>query len=392
MNNDKIISRIYELEPQIKSDRRHFHQNPELSFNEFETSKYIQKRLSDLNISFKVIAGTGVVALIGTGPNCVALRADMDALPIQEETGLEYASCHENIMHACGHDMHTAMLLCAAQVLKENESSLKGTVKLLFQPGEEKLPGGATKMLGEGVLENPLPRAIFGQHINPEEEVGKISASPGFILASADELYFTIKGKGSHAAQPHLGNDVILSASNLVVYLQSLITKFRNPLNPGLLSITSIQGGNATNVFPDEVKLMGTLRAYNQGWRELMHNEIETKSKQLCSLFNTQCEVTILKGYPALNNNPSTTNFIGKLVTELFGKEALLEFEPKMWAEDFAYYAAKIPATFWFLGVKPANQNEMPPLHTANLAPDENALVIGTILLVKSAVNFLNTD
>ena len=392
MNNimNKILIQSNKIFDELVPIRRHIHQNPELSFKEFLTAEFIRDNLRKTGIDYKTIAETGTVALIGKGDKCVALRADIDALPIQEETGLEFASKNSGIMHACGHDMHSTMLLGAAKILKSMENELKGTVKIIFQPGEEKLPGGASKLIEEGVLENPEVSAIFGQHIFPEESTGTISVNSGYIMASADELYWTLKGKGTHAAQPHLGNDCIMAASQLVINLQSIVTKYRNPVKPGLLSITAIHGGSAPNVFPDEVKLIGTFRANDEEWRSKMHDEIRRITNETCSLFGIKGEVEILKGYPALYNNPETTEIVNKTAKELLGNNSVKVFEPKLWAEDFAYYAQKIPSTFWFLGIKPEGVKELPPLHNSRLIPDEKALSIGAAMLAGSAVNYLN--
>ncbi|MFC2129993.1 M20 family metallopeptidase [Bacteroidota bacterium] len=381
-----IIESVEAIHEELIKHRRHIHSNPELSFKEFKTSEYIKSVLSDLEIENKIIAETGVVGLIGSGDKCVALRADMDALPIQEETGLSYSSGKDGIMHACGHDMHVAMLLGAAKILKENESELDGTVKLIFQPGEEKLPGGAKILIEEGVLDNPTPQAVFGQHIYPEAPTGTISIAPGFIMAAPDELYWTIHGKGGHAAQPHHNNDAILAASNLVVFLKSMLTKYKNPVSHGILSVTAIHGGNATNVFPDEVKLMGTFRSFDENWRVFMHEEIRKRSQEICHLYNTECTVEILKGYPPVFNTPEKVDFIRDIAAGLLGTESVLNFEPKMWGEDFAYYAQKVPAAFWFLGVRQRDKNHIPALHNAKLAPDEEALIYGTVLFVETAM------
>lgn len=386
---DIILLKAYELEAEIIKHRRHIHANPELSFKEFETSKYIQTELDKLNIPYKVMAETGVVGLIGKGDNCVALRADIDALPIKEETDLDFSSENDGVMHACGHDMHASMLLGAAKILKGMESELKGTVKLIFQPGEEKVPGGASVLIDEGVLENPAPRAIFGQHVNPLETLGKISLASGPIMASADELYWTIKGKAGHAAQPHLSSDAVIASAQLILYVQSLLTKFRDPLTPGVISITAIHGGSAPNIFPDEVKLMGTLRSFDKEWRDEMHELLEIKSKDICALYNAKCKLHIEKGYSPVVNNQQTTDIANCAAKELFGDETVLELIPKMWAEDFGYYSLKIPGTFWFLGVRPEGVSEMPPLHNQGFSPDEKALTKGAAMMAYAAVNYL---
>lgn len=388
--NIELINKICEnVFPDLISMRRHIHKNPELSFQEFNTAEFIRAKLTEFGIDFQTLANTGTVATVGKGNKCIAFRADIDALPILEETNLEYASINDGVMHACGHDMHTAMLLAAAKLLKENESLLNGVVKLIFQPGEEKIPGGAIMMIEEGVLQNPKPEMVFAQHIFPSEKSGTISIESGPVLASADELYWTIRGKGSHAAQPHIGRDAILVASQLINHYQTLMTKYRNPLDSGVISVTSIHGGSATNIFPDEVKMMGTLRAYNDKWRYEMHNLLIENSRKIAELYDCSCEVEIMKGYPPLVNNPNVAELARGVAVELLGEQYALQFEPKMWAEDFAYFAQQVPACFWLLGVKPEELDEMPPLHNAKLNPDENAMVNGVKMFVATALKCL---
>lgn len=387
MENYKILKAVDNIYEEILETRRIIHQNPELSFKEFETSKYIQNKLNAWNISFETY-DTGIIAHVGNGERCIALRADIDALPIHEDTGLPFSSKNEGIMHACGHDMHTAMLLGATKILKQNEALLNGKIKLVFQPGEESIPGGASILIEKGALNNPKPEAIFGQHINPGDQLGKIAMASGPVMASADELYFTVRGSGSHAAQPHIGNDAVLAAANVIQYLQNFLTKFKNPINPGVISITSIHGGSAANIFPDEVKLMGTMRSFEVEWREKIHKLINEKIPQLCALYNCDVEIEIRKGYPPLINSADTTNFAKLSAIDLFGKENAIDFEPKMWAEDFAYYVQKFPGTFWFVGVKPDGIETMPPLHNSKLNPQEEAMKNGIAMFVKIAFDY----
>src|SRR5215207_7281213 len=284
MRQQKIREFARQYAPEFIDVRHYLHAHPELSYQEFETSKLVQEKLSALGISPEVRATTGVVGLIrGKNPESrtVALRADMDALPIQEQNEIPYKSTRQGIMHACGHDVHTACLLGAAKILTETKSEWEGTVKLIFQPGEEKNPGGASLLIREGVLENPAPAAIFALHVNPQLEVGRLSFRPGKVMASADELYMTIKSKGGHAAAPHYTADTILVASHLIVALQQVISCNNNPLKPSVLSITSFQGGHTTNVIPSEVKLMGTFRAMNEGWRFKAYELITKLSTEL---------------------------------------------------------------------------------------------------------------
>src|SRR5678815_1557772 len=302
---DKIKKLAKEYSAEFIEIRHHLHANPVLSYQEFETSKFIQKKLSEFGIPHEVKATTGVVGLIkgkNPGSRVFAIRADIDALPIFEENDVPYRSTKKGIMHACGHDVHTTCLLGASKILNELKSEWEGTIKLIFQPGEEKNPGGASIMIKEGVLEDPKPQAIFGLHVNPQLETGKLSFRSGKVMASADELYFTIKGKGGHAASPQTTIDPILIASHLIISLQQVISRNRNPFDPSVLSITAVNGGTTTNVIPDEVKLMGTFRAMNEEWRSKAHELIERTTKQLVHSMGGEVDLHIDKGYPAVYN------------------------------------------------------------------------------------------
>src|SRR5436190_13854457 len=278
---EKIKALARQYSPEFIEIRHHLHSNPELSYQEFKTSAFVQEKLKSFGIPFEIKATTDIVGLIkgkNPGKRIIAIRADMDALPIKEENNVPYKSKSEGVMHACGHDVHTSCLLGAAKILNELKDEWEGTVKLIFQPGEEKNPGGASFMIKDGVLENPKPSSIFAMHVHPGLATGKLSFRGGMVMASADELYITIKGKGGHAAAPHLTVDTILVASHLVVALQQIISRNRNPLSPSVLSITSVQGGFTTNVIPSEVKLMGTFRAMDEEWRFAAHDLIRKLS------------------------------------------------------------------------------------------------------------------
>ena len=387
-----ILSEIQAINSEIINNRRHLHTYPELSFKEYQTCAFICSALESMQIQYQIVAETGIVALIGNGDRCIALRADIDALPMEEETGLDYQSVHPGIMHACGHDAHTAMLLGAAKVLKARETTLQGTVKLIFQPGEEKVPGGASLMVAAGVLENPKPEVIFGQHVYPDAPAGTFLICSGPTMSSADELYWTIKGKGAHAAQPHQGIDPIVIAAELILHLQTLITKSKNPLLPGVLGITSIHGGSATNIIPESVEMKGTLRSFDPIWREQAITMIQEHSEKLCQLHGAECSVTILRGYPAVLNNEQATDFARSSAEKIVGSSSIADFEPKMWGEDFAYYGAYIPAAFWMLGVRPDNIETMPGLHNPRFTPDESALSTGAALLANTAIDWLAND
>lgn len=388
-----IYNRSIELFDYLCEIRRRIHSNPELSFQEYNTSKFISEELTKMNVKHSIVCDTGVIGEIGSGDKCIALRADIDALPISEETGCDFASQNTGVMHACGHDMHTTMLLGAARILKENESKINGKILLVFQPGEEKLPGGALKLIEAGVLNNPKPLAIFGQHVNPDEVCGAVSLASGKIMASADELYWTVRGKGSHAAQPHLGSDPINAAVNMVSQMQSLINKHRNPLEPAVLTVTSIHGGTATNIIPEEVKMMGTLRTFNNDWRFFILDKIEELCNNIASDCGCECSFEPVIGYPPLVNSEDLTNMVntaGKQINEI----KVLDFEPKMWAEDFAYYyqRAEIPGCFWFIGAKRKDNNSGYGLHHPKFLPAEETMIYGTTLLSAVAIEALHRD
>ncbi len=360
--------------------RHHIHSHPELSYQEFETSKFIQEKLHSFGIPFTVMANTGVIGLIeGTNPSSriIALRADMDALAIQEENDVLYKSTKPGVMHACGHDVHTTCLLGAAQILQETKDKWEGTVKLIFQPGEEKNPGGASLLIKEGVLENPRPEGIVALHVHPGLALGQLSFRSGTVMASADELYLTIKSKGGHAAAPHHTSDTILAASHLVVSLQQIISRNNNPFNPSVLSITSFQGGNTTNVIPSEVKLMGTLRCMNEEWRFKAHELIRRHVQHIGEAMDVEMSVHIDVGYPTVLNNANLNASAKNLAGEYFGKEHIEETEMRMGAEDFGYYAQQIPACFFRIGVMNESKGITSGVHTPTFNIDEDAIESG---------------
>lgn len=360
--------------------RHHLHMHPELSYEEFETSKFIQQKLSSFGIPFEVKATTGVIGLIkGKNPESriIALRADMDALPILEENNVPYKSINEGVMHACGHDVHTTCLLGAAKILHELKDEWEGTVKLIFQPGEEKNPGGASLLIKEGVLDNPAPTGIIGLHVHPGLAIGKLSFREGKVMASADELYITIKGKGGHAASPHLCVDPILIASHLIVSLQQLISRNNNPFNPTVLSITAINGGSTTNVIPNEVKLKGTFRAMDETWRFKAHELITNLSTHLVKSMGGEIDLLIDVGYPSVYNNETLNKKVVQKAIDYAGNENVEETEKRMGAEDFGYYSQKIPGCFFRLGVMNTTKGITAGVHTPAFDIDESAIEIG---------------
>ncbi len=380
MIKDKIKELAAKYKDEFIEVRHHLHANPELSFNEFETSKFIQEKLSNWNIEYQVMATTGVIGIIKGKKNTdriVALRADMDALPIKEMNEVAYRSTNDGVMHACGHDVHTTCLLGAAKILSEIKDDWEGTVKLIFQPGEEKNPGGASLLIKEGVLKNPVPESIFALHVNPSLPVGKLSFRSGMVMASADEIYITIRGKGGHAAAPHLTVDTILTASQLVVNLQQIVSRMNDPFNPSVLSITSIQGGNTTNVIPSEVKLIGTFRAMNEEWRFKAHGLIEKICKSTAEMTGAEIDLHIDVGYPFVTNDAQLTAMAKRKAIEFAGDENVEETEMRMGAEDFAFYSQLMPACFFRLGVGNKEKNINSGVHTPTFNIDENAIENG---------------
>ncbi|MEO6539698.1 MAG: M20 family metallopeptidase [Ferruginibacter sp.] len=360
--------------------RHLIHANPELSYQEFETAAFIQQKLTELGSPFEVKATTGVVGLIkgkNPGKKIVALRADMDALPITEENDVPYKSKNPGVMHACGHDVHTTCLLGAAKILNELKDEWEGTVKLIFQPGEEKNPGGASLLIKEGVLENPKPEKIFALHVHPGLETGKLSFRNGMVMASADEIYISIKSKGGHAAAPQFTADTILIASHLIISLQQIVSRINSPFNPSVLSITSFQGGNTTNVIPSEVKLMGTFRAMDEGWRFKAHELIKKQTIELVAAMGAEATIHIDVGYPFVLNNEALGNETWKMAEEFVGATNVEETELRMGAEDFAYYSHQVPACFFRLGAGNKARGISSGVHTPTFNIDEGAIEIG---------------
>lgn len=360
--------------------RHHLHKNPELSFCENQTSLFIQQQLSSFGIPFTILGGTGVIGLIeGKDPQsrCIALRADMDALPISEENEIPYKSQNAGVMHACGHDVHTTCLLGAAKILQLLKDEWTGTIKLIFQPGEEKHPGGASLLIKDGVLKNPAPQGIIGLHVHPGLDVGKISFRKGMVMASADEIYITITGSGGHAAAPHLTTDIVLVTAQIIVALQQVVSRNANPFSPSVLSICAVNGGTATNIIPREIKLMGTFRAMDEEWRAKAHLLIKKMTVEIANSMGASAEINILKGYPTVKNDPAFTGSLWKLADEFQGKENVSETELRMGAEDFGFYSQEIPGCFFRLGVRNEARNIIHNVHTPKFNIDESAIETG---------------
>lgn len=368
--------------------RRHLHQYPELSFKEYETSKFIQQKLSDYGVSFQSgIVETGVVALIkGKNPNskCIALRADIDALPIQELSELDYRSKNDGIMHACGHDVHTSSLLGVARILNELKDQWEGTIKLIFQPGEEKLPGGASLMIAEGVLKNPKVDKIIGQHVSPELDSGIIGMRSGMFMASADEIYIKVIGKGGHAALPKGKVNPLVISSKIITLLYDRFDKIND--KPSVFSLGVIQGGSAGNIIPDIVKLQGTFRAMDEKWKKEAHQIIEDICLKTALQMGGECDVEIRVGYPFLKNDKQFTESCFEYAKRYINNEQVIEIPKRMTAEDFSYYSHHVPACFYRLGVGKAKK-EKKHLHTAYFDIDESALKNSIGLMSWLAIN-----
>ena len=384
MLKEKIRTLAGAYLPEFTGIRHHLHQHPELSYKEYQTSAFIQEKLKTFGVPFKVMSETGVIGLIegkNASKRIIALRADIDALPIDEENDVPYKSRNPGVMHACGHDVHTTCLLGAARILHELRNEWEGTVKLIFQPGEERNPGGASLLIKEGVLKDPAPSAIFGLHVHTGMPAGKLSFRPGQVMASADELYFTIKGKGGHAAAPHLTTDTILVASQIVVSLQQVVSRNSDPFTPSVLSICAIQGGHTTNVIPHEVKLMGTFRALDEAWRFKAHELIRRIAVSTAESMGATIDVHIDVGYPAVYNNEKLNQQARALAEEYAGPGNVQTTEMRMGAEDFGYYSQLIPGCFYRLGVANEARGITSGVHTPTFNVDEAAIETGMAMM-----------
>ncbi|MCB0514894.1 MAG: amidohydrolase [Bacteroidetes bacterium] len=380
---------------QVRGFRRHLHQHPELSFQEYQTSQYIQEQLKKMNIPFQTgFAENGVVALVegkNAGKN-IALRADIDALPIEEENKVSYCSANKGVMHACGHDAHTASLLGTAHLLHKLSDYWQGSVKFVFQPAEEKAPGGASLMIRDGVLKNPTPHYMLAQHAHPPLEVGKVGFRAGMAMASADEIYITIKGKGGHAATPQLVIDPVLISAHLVVALQQIVSRRADPTVPSVLSFGKINSqGGYNNIIPDAVKIEGTFRTFDEKWRFEAHRLIRYQAETLCAAMDAECEVNIVVGYPYLFNNEALTLKAKNAAIAFLGEENVVDIPMRMGAEDFAYYSQQVDSCFYRLGIRNEAKGIISNLHTPTFDIDEKALETGVGLMSWLAISLLQS-
>lgn len=373
-------------------NRRYLHENPELSFYEKNTSAFVAEKLRELGLEpMENIGGYGVSAIISGKKTqlgrTVGLRADMDALPIIEANDIGYKSKNKGVMHACGHDVHTSSLLGTAKILTELKDELETEIKLVFQPAEEKAPGGASIMIKDGILENPKVQSMIGQHVAPNIPVGKIGFREGMYMASTDEIFLTIKGKGGHGAAPDQCVDPILIASHIILALQQVISRNRKPTNPSVLTFGKIEGLGATNVIPNEVKIEGTFRNMDEEWREEGLLKIQKMAETVAEAMGASCEVNFVRGYPFLKNHPGLTRKVRTSAEAYMGKENVVDLDLWMAGEDFAYYSQVVDSCFYRLGTRNEDKGIVSGVHTPTFNVDEGALEIGMGLMAWNAIN-----
>ena len=386
-----IQKRSSELFEKVKAHREYIHMHPELSFSEHETMKYVCGVLSRIGIEHTAgVGGTGITAIIRssrhlTSDSCIGLRADLDALPIKEENDVPYRSQSEGVMHACGHDVHTAILLGAAEILWEMRESLPKPVKLIFQPGEEKNPGGATLMIADGVLKNPEVSKIFALHVFPELETGKVGFKEGIYMASCDEIYITIHGKGGHGALPHNCIDPIVTGANLILQLQQIVSRKCDPKIPCVLSFGHFEALGATNVIPEKAHIKGTFRTMNEEWREDALQLIENMTRSIVEANGARAEIEISRGYPYLENDSDTTQKLRSKAEIVLGKNNIIELPIRLTAEDFSFYSQIIPACFFRLGVRNEAKGIVHGVHHPKFDIDPEALITGVQMMTIAA-------
>ncbi len=393
MLKDRIKSLAQAYKQEVIDLRRHLHAHPELSFKEYETAAFVAEKLKEIGINeIESKATTGWSALIrGKNPEkkVVALRADMDALPISEANEVPYKSQNPGVMHACGHDAHTASLLGAAKILNEVRDQFEGTIKLIFQPGEEIIPGGASLMIKDKVLENPRPNSILGQHVMPMIPAGKVGFRSGLYMASTDELYLTIKGKGGHGAMPETFIDPVLISAHLLVALQQIVSRVANPKIPSVLSFGRVEALGATNIIPNEVKIQGTFRTLDETWRAKAHEKMRLIAQGIVEGMGGQLDFEIRKGYPFLKNEPALTARSVEAARAYLGAENVLDLDIWMAAEDFAFFSQEVDGCFYRLGTRNEARGITSGVHTSTFDIEEEALEIGAGLMAWLAVSEL---
>ncbi|MAO33030.1 MAG: N-acyl-L-amino acid amidohydrolase [Crocinitomicaceae bacterium] len=393
--NPELISHIKtrskELSQKVIQYREHIHQNPELSFQEQNTMEYVYDVLNKLNIScLKGIANTGVVAMIQTDENknnpCIALRADLDALPIQEQTNKPYSSIKPGLMHACGHDVHTSILLGVAEILNEIKHLLQNPIKLIFQPGEEKTPGGASLMIEAGVLENPVVTEMYALHVFPELAAGRVGFRSGRYMASCDEIYITINGKGGHGAIPNECIDPIITGANIVTQLQQLISRNCDPKIPSVLSFGHFEALGATNVIPSKAIIKGTFRTMDEQWREKALVQIKSQAEKIASANGASLDIDISRGYPCLDNDIALTEKLYLKAKGALGSDNVIDLPIRLTSEDFSFYSQKIPVCFFRLGVRDESKGIVHGVHNSKFDISYDAIPVGIQMMCLAAI------
>jgi amidohydrolase len=394
----RIDEEVEKVRAEIVKVRRFIHMNPELGNREFETARLVSSKLEPLGLEVRTgVAKTGVVAVLrGSRPGpAVAVRADMDALPIQETTNLPYRSLNPGVMHACGHDIHTSVVLGTALVLNSLKDRIQGTVTFLFQPAEEGPPdgeeGGAELMVREGALDNPPAGAVFGFHVWPEN-VGTVLVAPGPVTASADTFAITVKGKSAHGARPHEGVDAIVAAAEIVTALQSIVSRALDPTDPAVLTVGTIRGGARSNIIADTVVLEGTVRTLSETTRKRIPGLMEGIVGHITEMHGASFLFEYKRGVPSVFNNPELAAAMGPTLIKLLGKDKVLEWKPQMIAEDFSHFAEKVPGLYFFLGVKNPAQPVAAPLHSPNFNPDERSIPLGIKVLCHLVLDALDAQ
>ena len=395
MDANRFTQLSKDIYPKLRSIREHLHANPELSFEEVETSRFIKSQLDEWGISYTDgWVKTGIVASIkgekGKSNKRIAIRGDIDALPILEENTRNYSSQNIGCMHACGHDVHTTSVLGAAFILNQLKKEWSGEIIFIFQPGEEKLPGGAKAMMTEGALGNPLPDAIIALHVEPSMKVGNIGFKPGKYMASGDEVYIEVKGDGGHAAAPHKHADTVSIAAHLLVELQQIVSRLAPPSIPTVLTFGKVIANGATNVIPSKVSIEGTFRTFDEEWRKKAHQKIKAIADGLAHSFDAEIDVNIVGGYPVLFNNKKLTKEIKNVAQNLLGKESVEELAIRMSAEDFSEYSQHIPACFFRLGVRNEEEGIIYPVHHPRFDADKEAVRYGALSLSYFASQLLD--
>lgn len=386
-----FLEKALEIQSELVSWRRDFHENPELGFEEYRTSEKIKEFLKSEGIEYKELANTGICAIIkGNGTKTIALRGDIDALPLEDKKAADYSSKIHGKMHACGHDAHTTILMGAAKILNRIKDKLNGNVKLIFEPAEETV-GGARFMIKEGVLNNPSVDAVIGLHVNEEIKAGHIGVKRGVVHAASNPFTIIIKGKGAHGAHPDAGIDPVVIASNVIMALQTIVSREIPPTDPAVITVGTIHGGTAQNIIPEEVTISGVIRTLRTEHRAYVKQRLVEVVNGITSSMRGSCEIKIEESYPCLYNDDNMISLVESSAKEIIGPEAIETLDkPSMGVESFAYFSMEVPSAFYFLGVRNEEKGIIHPAHGCLFDIDEEALPIGVAIQCKAAFDFLS--